>query len=295
MERNTDVSYSFTPPSDEEEALEYVKEGDQTIFIGAIGIFDDEWNITPLNSEATKKFGYIVLTLSTHSFDRIEPNFVTRRSELEFAARCTCRISRMLDGGNPQDATAFFISPTLLTAGHVASGKDRILGQKPGKFKAEIADDVFAATTPAADVLKFRTVATLYRGKGRPGSIDINVLKVTSRYRATTWITMDTAARVPKDTTVDLLGYPGDYSQTYLSKLLGITINSDQEWNQIRAIVPAHRLIVSHGKVLEENDRVIYKLSTTGGMSGGPVMYNKKAVGTLEALSINGFRYSLRW
>jgi len=58
MEQNTDVAYSYSPPSDEEEVLEYVKEGDQTIFIAATGLFEEKWDIRPLNLEATKKFGY---------------------------------------------------------------------------------------------------------------------------------------------------------------------------------------------------------------------------------------------
>jgi len=60
MELNTDVAYVYSPPSDEEEVLEYVREGDQTIFVAATGIFDEEWNIRLLNPDATRRFGYFV-------------------------------------------------------------------------------------------------------------------------------------------------------------------------------------------------------------------------------------------
>lgn len=186
-----------------------------------------------------------------------------------------------MEGGNPQYGTAFFISPTLLlTAGHVATKNERILGQAPGKLQPEISDKVFAATKLGPDVFECRTISTLYKGKGIPGSVDVSILKVKSKYHATSWVTMDTGSRVPKGSKVDLLGYPAGYSIEYLSGLLNIPIVVVEDaFPQITSIMPAHRLIVSHGTVLDENDQVVYKLSTTGGMSGGPVIYNKKAVG----------------
>jgi len=214
------------------------------------------------------------------SYDRIDPDFAARRSELEMAARCTCRISRLLSNGHPQDGTAFFISPTLLlTAGHIAAKKEQILAQAPGKLEAELADNVFSTTELGSDVFECRVVVTLYKGKGIPGSIDFCILKVKSKeYRAKSWLAIDTGVRVPEESRVDLIGYPGDYSKGYLTKLLDYPIGREENM-QIDMIMPSQHLIVSHGKVIEENDHVVYKLSTTGGMSGGPVTYNKKAVG----------------
>lgn len=159
----------------------------------------------------------------------------------------------------------------------MATKNDQILAQPPGRLNVELGDKVYATTGP--EVFECSTIATLYKGKGIPGSVDVSVLKVKSKYRTTSWVIVDTASRVPKGTEVDLIGYPGDYTMTYLSQLIGYPLATDEEYNQVRKIVPANRLLVSHGKVVEENDRLVYKLSTTGGMSGGPVIYNNKVIG----------------
>jgi len=116
------------------------------------------------------------------------------------------------------------------------------------------------------------------KARESPEASMLAFLKSNQKYRTTSWVIVDTS-RVPKGTEVDLIGYPGDYTMAYLSQLIGYPLATDEEYNQVRKIVPANRLLVSHGKVVEENDRLVYKLSTTGGMSGGPVIYNNKVIG----------------
>jgi V8-like Glu-specific endopeptidase len=130
-----------------------------------------------------------------------------------------------------------------------------------------------------SDNFKCRVIATLYRRK----NIDVSILKSIG-YQATTWIPIDTTTRLAKDFAVDILGYPGDHSLAYLSKLHHLRLGPADR-DQLESILPHLELIVSHGNVLEANDRVFYRLSTTGGMSGGPVIYNGKAVGNIWTLN----------
>jgi len=278
LERHTDILFGQMPDPYEREVVETVSEGDQTIFVAATGKFGEGWEILPINHDATTNFGY--LSVRSHLLtDSLEPDFASRNSVLAVAARSTCRVTRLLPNGNWRNGTAFFISPTiLLTAGHVAPQKDEIImAQKPGKLRAERDSQILWQSADSGEVnFKCRVVATLFAQQR--SDVDVSVLKTVKGYRATSWVPVDMRKQSLQESQVDLLGYPGEYSLGYLSDLYHLQLNRGLR-DQLEAILPPLELIVSHGVIIEDNDQMVYRLSTAGGMSGGPVIFGGKAIG----------------
>ena len=120
---------------------------------------------------------------------------------------------------------------------------------------------------------------------------DISLLECTGTYKASAWLDCEPVA-LRTNTAVDLVGYPGDYTLRYLAKVQRVDL-SESEGNEVKLLFPPLELIVSHGYVLEEGDVVSYKLSSTGGMSGGPILLDGKVVG-YHLVLITYFRYSYR-
>jgi hypothetical protein len=80
---------------------------------------------------------------------------------------------------------------------------------------------------------------------------------------------------------VDVLGYPGNYTLKSLEseyKSDGIR-DMATAFDTAKKILPQRTLIVSYGKCKTKGPNPTYDLSAIGGMSGGPVVRNGKAVG----------------
>ena len=106
---------------------------------------------------------------------------------------------------------------------------------------------------------------------------DIGVLDCSKSYTATTWLEI-AKTKLKKGVTVDLLGYPGRYDALYLKRIQNCDVSVEDE-REVMELLPRWELIVSDGEVIDVGANTTYKLSTIGGMSGGPVVMNGKAVG----------------
>jgi hypothetical protein len=206
--------------------------------------------------------------------NRIVPKFEDRLAQLTFAAKCTCYIVRKR-GTNAGNGTAFFVGPnTLLTAGHVAHKKgDKIIAQLPGTQEVATVERVIEGD-PNLATFECVVKKTLYReGSSEP---DITLLDCSKSFSATAWLSIERTYLEP-DTAIDMLGYPGAYGREYLRQKQKYEVSIADE-GDVKRLLPSWKLVVSHGPVLQPGDR--YKVSTIGGMSGGPVILNGKAVGS---------------
>ena len=126
-------------------------------------------------------------------------------------------------------------------------------------------------------------IKTLYKQKNT--DIDISVLK-TDRYAASTWIQIDTSMPLITNSEIDIVGYPGPIVQEKLEEVQGFNL-LPSDLSKVATIFPPRQLIVSHGKILEESSVTPrYKLSTTFGMSGSPVIFQGKAVGQFSKVRV---------
>jgi hypothetical protein len=262
-----------------EEVVETVEEEGVTIFVGATAKFDENWQIQLLNPDRVAKFGSPP-RLCVFNVDRIEPNFESRQYDLEYAAKCTCFVFRPSKSGSMATGTAYFVGPTtLVTVGHMASDKGtKLLAQLPGTLKAEKRTDglwLQPNDTKGPETFTCTVTKSLY--KKRNVDHDIAILSCKGSYQASQWLEIEKMP-LPEGLNVDLVGYPGWYTAPILAHTQGFVL-SDIEEQDIRQILPRCELVLSHGTILEPGALVTYKLSTTGGMSGGPVIVNGKAVG----------------
>jgi len=282
---NTDIGIVDIVMADEEEAIEMIEEDGRRIFVAATGKFDGDWNIHTLNPDGISKFGYSapVEFLTLHSLDS---DFSPRKDNLALVGQSTCNVFRLTENGRFKQGTAFFISPTiLLTAGHLAPHKgEKVIIQVPGKLVisrhySNLWRASASKTADDSEVITCKVLKTLYKGKI---DIDISILKC-SHYRASTWVAIDMSLPLNMESTIDLVGYPSAPSIQYLSQVQGFNLSAS-DWNGVNSVLPMFELVVSHGKVVQEDDiSPRYKLSTTYGMSGAAIVFQGKVVGKRPA------------
>ena len=81
------------------------------------------------------------------------------------------------------------------------------------------------------------------------------------------------------DNVVDVIGYPGNYDERWLENQHEHLIYETDTLTTVRTdILPKWFLSVMCGPLLEVGDEGAYRLSTCGGVSGGPVVYNGKVI-----------------
>jgi V8-like Glu-specific endopeptidase len=108
---------------------------------------------------------------------------------------------------------------------------------------------------------------------------DITILDCSeSAFRATDWLQLE-QVMLSRDVKVDVIGYPGEYTSSYLKVTQGVRIGMS-ELADVTELLPKCELTVSHGPITRGGKMPTYRLSTIGGMSGAPVILNGKAVGT---------------
>jgi len=110
--------------------------------------------------------------------------------------------------------------------------------------------------------------------------VDITILDCSeSNFRATEWLELDRTV-LTKAMTVDLIGYPGDYTLTYARKTQGLDPRFEKsKYRDIEDLLPRYELTVTHGTVTRGGGMPSYRVSTIGGMSGSPIIVNGKVVG----------------
>jgi hypothetical protein len=206
----------------------------------------------------------------------IEPRFEARKDTLVAVGKSTCYIGSRIPNEDIASGTAFFVGPTtLLTAGHMAPAwNTRVRAQLPGTKEAlSFVDELFESENET-ETFPCRCIATLYP------QADISILDSTP-YRSETWL-VPTKEPLKRGEAVDIVGYPGLYSDRYIKTKHGRDVKIDSgAIHDIQSLLPKCKLTVTHGPVV--NGAVAsYKVSTIAGMSGGPVIVNGKCVGKLH-------------
>ena len=175
-----------------------------------------------------------------------------------------------------ESGTAFFVSENvLLTAGHLLRHPNTksIVVQLPGTLQAELyVEDLFSARsdTMECEILE----------NGYP-NVDLCVLRVKGDYRADKYL-KPLKVDIAKGTALDVIGYPGDYSDRYIKKMHEGRIEARQGVQEVSELFPKCELIVSHGKADTGGHCPRYLLSTVSGMSGAPVFADGKAIGITD-------------
>ena len=91
------------------------------------------------------------------------------------------------------------------------------------------------------------------------------------------------------DIKVDVIGYPGEYTSSYLRDSQRVRIGRS-ELADVMELLPKCELTVTHGPVIRGGKMPTYRLSTIGGMSGTPVILNGKGVG-ISTVSVRGLKF----
>lgn len=214
------------------------------------------------------------------------PEFEKREKDLINAARSTCFIAcRALDphtGRLLQCAgTAFFISEnTLYTAAHNVENNDGpIIGLEPGTPEAPSPKMILEGERQNGTF--HCKVRTIYR------KWDVAIL--TTEYRSQCHIHCGQIDQQNDENCfVDVLGYPGPLDTDGFISKYGCDFNNMQkQLENARKLLPMRKLVVSYGKVLAGETPRIYAISTHSGMSGGPVISNGTAIGTVPFILLH--------
>jgi V8-like Glu-specific endopeptidase len=226
----------------------------------------------------------------TNSFD---PKFNERESELVRVAAATCQIVTLdITGHHYVTGTAFFIGPhTLLTAGHtISSKKGPVYTQGPGVESTKSPRAIYNADGVNRITLYVRD----HLGDGTGGP-DLAILDTKSSYTHGSPLEILWDAQLVAGKTVDVIGYPGTYTDDYIQKNYKQQVADVQAaYNDAQSLLPQRRLSVSCGQLISGGNKPEYRVTTFGGMSGSPVVYQGKVVGNflcfLDILTV--FRYS---
>jgi len=171
--------------------------------------------------------------------------------------------------------TAFFVSPTILiTAAHIVpDGNRKIRAQHPGSTKAPL---------DPAQFIKSRSVNSFectFKASGTP-NVDIAILEVRGTFRATHYL-KPSDFPLEKDDLIDVVGYPGMYTEIYVTHNHHIPDLDADTVCDIFSLLPKFKLVISCGLVISGGIMPRYRLSTVPGMSGAPVIRHGEAVGTV--------------
>jgi len=164
----------------------------------------------------------------------------------------------------------------LITAGHVVPDQSvSVVAQLPGVQRTEFdVREFFENNSPeGVETFPCRVVPDKQNYFA-----DITILDCSeSNFRATEWFELEQVV-LSHDLKVDVIGYPGEYTSSYLRDTQGVRIGRS-ELADVMELLPKCELTVTHGPVIRGGKMPTYRLSTIGGMSGAPVILNGKAVG----------------
>ena len=222
--------------------------------------------------------------------------------ELSMIRKATCHISVEKQSGAGRSAeftygsaTAFFIGPdTLLTAGHVLSLGQIGRAQLPGKAKVERDSEGIFKKTVNVSAFDVKAVGCFLVKEG-PGRVDMSVLE-TVGFTNSDWVTLDLEGNLVVDDLVDVVGYPGTVSESRLliSHHLITNANLDQALQNARALLPSGTLAVTTGVITSTGEMPTFRVSTTHGMSGAPVMRKGKIIGIKRTRTSLTYRVAQR-
>lgn len=181
--------------------------------------------------------------------------------------------------------TAFFVGPRiLLTAGHcVINAKEptvRLLISTPGVDVI----DVSMLLNGRMSGIDCTVVTNLFKKNG-PFNKDIAIISSGS-YISSQYIQIGDGL-LPADATVDIVGYPGEVTASWLRKHQGL-VSADQSRDPAERLLPWRHLVISEGMVVDTTGPLTsYKISTCRGMSGSCLVYRGKAYGIFPAPEVN--------
>jgi len=194
--------------------------------------------------------------------------------------------------------TGFFISPTILvTAAHAVCESATIVYGTQSTLKSTRVSaprDIFTGT-PGVMRLEFKVLKRII--ESGPPRIDIAILKVSEGIRWGQFIHIDVSVEDRNiGDRVDVLGYPR-YNEDWFNRMHPQLTNPLQGFVDAIQTLQTQKLNISTGSLLSVGEYYTYRLSSSPGMSGGPVMCGSKAIGESSAVSVNSrgsCRYSER-
>ena len=90
---------------------------------------------------------------------------------------------------------------------------------------------------------------------------DITILDCSeSHFRATEWLELEQVV-LSHDLKVDVIGYPGEYTSSYLRDTQGVRIGRS-ELADVMELLPKCELTVTHGPVIRGGKMPTHRLST---------------------------------
>ena len=130
---------------------------------------------------------------------------------------------------------------------------------------------------PNVTRLKFQVVENLWKETG----VDIAVLKLLEGIQWGSQVHINFTSILKQDQRVDIVAYPGAYSEEILLEQYGAEISdmSKTGYNEAEKTLPRKTLVASCGKILSGGDSPGYYLSTVGGMSGAAVVFEGEVYG----------------
>ena len=203
------------------------------------------------------------------------PTFERDTSDLLRASQCVAYLFVEFED-QVRIATAFWISKTFLfTAGHTLYHRNltkpkRIRLIEPSSPVVEwqmLMDDKYMT-------VGCTVVENLYNGTNWETDV---ALLYTENF---TWKQSIGLSRTlpPIGATVDIIGYPGEFSKWSLSKREGLT-DIVKGFETAKMLLPEGKLTITRGTVQSTGTLISYKISTVQGMSGSCVVYQGRAIG----------------
>ena len=109
--------------------------------------------------------------------------------------------------------------------------------------------------------------------------LDIAILETTNDATFGYPVEIDFDVQLTLGDCVDTVGYPANYDELWIKEHHPTIPDASLAIQQAIIILPKWRLVVSSGNLISTGNNPEYKLSTCGGMSGGPVVYKGKVIG----------------
>jgi V8-like Glu-specific endopeptidase len=191
-------------------------------------------------------------------------------------------------------ATAFFVAPKLLiTAGHAAL--DPLESVKTDRYiflpgKSSLNADEVSSRGPFA--VRCDVVGTMFKS-GSSMSKDIAILS-SGNFETNHYVPISLDP-IPRDSTIDVIGYPGEKRIAWLREKHPELKSLVQGERAGEVLLPTRQLIVTRGVVAHTSAGVTwYNISTCPGLSGSCVVYNGQVHGTVQITQVLIGRRSCR-
>lgn len=208
---------------------------------------------------------------------RFMPSFQARKNQILFAGKHVARLRavELLPDGTCQtiSGTAFFFAHNLLlTAAH------NVIPRTDGGRIIKIGFAYMGRSIVDCNTPTNECIVTALHYAHKSMSQDIAILKCPRHY-APTFLSLS-ADPLGKGDVVHVIGYPGEISSDWLKDAHDSLNDLQTSLCRSEVLLPKDTLTVTEGIMESMQDgKLSYRISTSHGMSGSPVLYNGKVHG----------------